>query len=117
MLKAGGKLISISGPPDPDFAAELRLPWILKVVMRLLSYRIRKKAKRHHVSYSFLFMRAIGEQLVEISRLIDSGTIRPVVDRIFPFESTNEAMAYVDEGPAKGKVVKVRDSPRERPET
>ena len=77
--------------------------------MRLLSYRIRRRAKRHHVSYSFLFMRANADQLREIGRLIDSGTIRPVVDRVFPFESTKEAMAYVEHGRAKGKViVKVR---------
>jgi alcohol dehydrogenase len=54
-------------------------------------------------------MRANGDQLREIGRLIDAGIIRPVVDRVFPFESTNEAMAYVDKGRAKGKVVvKVR---------
>jgi alcohol dehydrogenase len=73
--------------------------------MRLLSYRIRKKSKRHRVSYSFLFMKANGDQLREIGRLIDAGTIRPVVDRVFPFESTNEALAYVDGGRARGKVV------------
>ena len=75
------------------------------MVMRLLSYRIRKKAKRHDVSYSFLFMRASGDQLGEISALIDSDVIRPVVDRVFPFESTKEALAYVETRRAKGKVV------------
>ena len=50
-------------------------------------------------------MRANGDQLREIARLIDSGIIRPVVDRVFPFESTNEAMAYLERGRAKGKVV------------
>jgi NADPH:quinone reductase-like Zn-dependent oxidoreductase len=109
VLKPGGTLISISGPPDPDFAKDMRASWILRQVMRLLSYRIRKKAKRHRVSYSFLFMRASGDQLHEITSLIDSGIIRPVVDRVFPFESTKEAMAYVEHGRAKGKViVKVR---------
>ena len=109
VLKPGGKLISISGPPDPGFAQDMGSSWILRQVMRLLSYQIRKKAKRHRVSYSFLFMRASGDQLREIGRLIDSGIIRPVVDRVFPFESTNEAMAYVEKGRAKGKVVvKVR---------
>lgn len=109
VLKAGGKLISLSGPPDPAFAQAIGSPWWLKLVMHLLSYRIRKKAKRHHVSYSFLFMRASGDQLREISSLIDAGVIRPVVDRVLPFESTREAMAYVEGGRAKGKVVvKVR---------
>ena len=73
--------------------------------MRLLSYRIRKKAKRLKVSYSFLFMRAKGDQLSEITSLIDSGIIRPVVDKVFPFEATNEAMAYVEKGRAKGKLL------------
>ncbi|HET6782838.1 MAG TPA: NADP-dependent oxidoreductase [Pseudoxanthomonas sp.] len=105
VLKPGGKLISISGPPDPGFAKEIGASWFLRQVTRLLSYRIRKQAKRHGASYSFLFMRASGNQLREIGALVDSGTILPVVDRIFPFASTNEAMAYVDKGRAKGKVV------------
>lgn len=105
VLKPGGKLISISGPPDPDFARAMGASWGLKMAMWLMSYGIRSKAKRRGVSYSFLFMRASGEQLGDIGRLIDAGIIRPVVDRIFPFESTNEALAYVEKGHAKGKVV------------
>jgi NADPH:quinone reductase-like Zn-dependent oxidoreductase len=105
VLKPGGRLISISGPPDPDFARDQGLNWIMKLAMRVLSYRIRRKAKRHRVSYSFLFMRANGGQLHEISSLIDSGIVRPVVDRVFPFESTGQALAYVETGRAKGKVV------------
>jgi NADPH:quinone reductase-like Zn-dependent oxidoreductase len=109
VLKPGGMLISISGPPDPSFAKDQRLSWSLKLVMTLLSYGIRKKAKRHHVSYSFLFMKADGDQLREITSLIDAEVLRPVVDRVFPFESTKEALAYVETGRAKGKVVvKVR---------
>ncbi len=109
VLKPGGKLISISGPPDPGFAKDQESSWFLKLVMRLLSYGIRKKAKRHRVSYSFLFMRASGQQLSEITSLIDSEVIRPVMDRVFPFESTDEALACVETGRAKGKVVvKVR---------
>jgi NADPH:quinone reductase-like Zn-dependent oxidoreductase len=109
VLKPGGKLISISGPPDPDFATDIGSTWILRLAMRLLSYRIRRRAKRHHVNYAFLFMRPSGDQLREIGSLIDSGIIRPVVDRVFPFASTKEALAYVEKGRAKGKViVKVR---------
>ncbi|GAA0589211.1 NADP-dependent oxidoreductase [Kutzneria viridogrisea] len=105
VLKPGGKLISISGPPDPHFARELGKPWILRPVMRVLSHRVRTAAKRRGISYSFLFMRASGAQLREITSLIDAGIIRPVMDRVFPFEATNEAMAYVEKGRTKGKVV------------
>ena len=105
VLRPSGKLISISGPPDPDFAKEIGLSWILRLVTTFLSYGIRRKAKSRGVRYSFLFMRANGDQLREIASLIDSGIIRPIVDRIFPFESVKEALAYVEQGRAKGKVV------------
>src|SRR5213080_3660106 len=52
VLRPGGKLISISGPPDPDFAKEIGLNWVLKLIMRFLSFGVRKKAKRLKVSYS-----------------------------------------------------------------
>jgi NADPH:quinone reductase-like Zn-dependent oxidoreductase len=105
VLKPNGKLISISGPPDPDFAKEMGLNWGLKQATRLLSHRIRTAAGLRQVNYSFLFMKASGDQLREISALVDSGAIRPVVDRVYPFGSIGEAMAYVEKGRAKGKVV------------
>src|SRR5712692_8454601 len=104
VLKPGGKLISISGPPDPDFARESGSGWLLQQVMRLLSSGIRRKSKRRGISYSFLFMTANGGQLGKITSLIEAGDIRPVMDRVFPFERTNEALAYVETGRAKGKV-------------
>lgn len=109
VLRPGGRLIGIAGPPDPEFAKEIGASWFLKTVMRLLSYRVRKIAKRHDASYSFLFMRPSGDQLSRIAALIDAGTIRPVIDRVFPFASTNEALAYVEAGRTKGKtVIKIR---------
>ncbi|MFD6062622.1 NADP-dependent oxidoreductase [Rhodococcus wratislaviensis] len=109
VLKPGGKVTSVSGPPDREFAKEAGLNWILQQVMCLLSFRIRRKAKRDKVTYSFLFMKSSGDQLRKLASIIDSGAIRPVVDQVFPFESTKEALAYVEQGRAKGKVVvKVR---------
>ena len=105
VLKPGGQLISISGPPDAAFARSIGASWPLRTIMGVLSYGVRTKARRRGLRYSFLFMRANGEQLTEIAALVAAGAIRPVVDRVFPFASTNEAMAYVEAGRAKGKVV------------
>jgi alcohol dehydrogenase len=105
VLKPAGKAISISGPPDVDYANEDGLNWLLRNVTQLLSFKIKKLAKKLHVHYSFLFMKPNGKQLSEIMALIETGIIRPVVDKVFPFEQTNEAMAYVETGRAKGKVV------------
>jgi len=105
VLKPGGQLISISGPPDAAFARSIGASWVLRMIVGALSYGIRSKARRRQARYSFLFMRANGDQLSEITSLIEDGIIRPVVDRVFPFASTKEAMAYVEAGRAKGKVV------------
>ncbi|NVO05616.1 MAG: zinc-binding dehydrogenase, partial [Rhodoferax sp.] len=105
VLKPGGKLISISGPPDPAFADTIHAPWVVKQVMRLLSHGVRSKARRREVDYAFLFMQANGQQLRQITALVESGAIRPVLDRVFPFAASNEALAYVASGRAKGKVV------------
>ena len=105
VLRPGGKLISISGPPDAEFARRIGASWVLRTIMSVLSRGIRAKARRHRVHYSFLLMRANGDQLTEITALVDAGIIRPVLDRVFPFASTKEAMAYVEGGRATGKVV------------
>src|SRR6266705_2864280 len=83
VLKPGGQLISISGPPDAGFARNIGASLVLRMIMSALSYGITAKAKRRHAQYSFLFMRANGGQLTEITSLIDDGSIRPVVDRVF----------------------------------
>jgi len=105
VLKPGGLLISISGPPDPEFAQGLGLNLFLKLVVRLLGRGVRKKAQGLGARYAFLFMHAQGQQLGEIASLIEAGAIRPVVDKVFPFEKTGDALAYVETGRAKGKVV------------
>ena len=112
VLKPGGILISISGPPDPAFAEAVGAPRFVGLVLRALSRGVRRQAKRLGVRYSFLFMRANGEQLQQITGLIESGVIRPLVDRTFGFEATNEALAYVESGRAKGKaVITVKQQP------
>lgn len=105
VLRDGGKLISISGPPDPEFGKDIAAPGFVRLVMRLLSSGVRRKAQGRGIGYSFLFMKAQGSQLGEITRLIDAGAIRPVVDRVFPFDATNDALTYVEAGRARGKVV------------
>jgi alcohol dehydrogenase len=109
VLRSGGTLIGLAGPPDPAFAEEIGANPMVALAIRLLSYRVRSTARQAGVHYSFLFMRPSGEQLRDIASRIDSGIIRPVVDRVFAFESTKEALAYDESGRAKGKVViKVR---------
>lgn len=105
ILKPGGKAISISGPPTPAFARSIKAAWFVRIIISLISFAIRKKAKKLGIDYSFLFMRSSGEQLQEITKLIERDVIIPVVDKVFPFVRTNDALVYVEGGRAKGKVV------------
>lgn len=105
IVKAGGKVISISGPPTPELAKSIDSSRIMRFVLSLISFGIRRKAKKRGIDYEFLFMRASGRQLEEITKLVESGVIKTVLDRVFTFEQTNEALAYLEKGRAKGKVV------------
>jgi len=93
------------GPPDPDFARQrgLRLP--LRLAMTALSHKTRRAARRHGVRYSFLFMRASGAQLEEITKLIETNVLRPILDRTYRFDEAPQALAHVEGGRTKGKVV------------
>jgi NADPH:quinone reductase-like Zn-dependent oxidoreductase len=105
VLKPGGQAIGVTGPPDPAFAKQLGAPKFMRVVMGLLSRKVRKQARKLGVSYSFLFMQANGGQLRELASLYDAGHLRPLIDKTFPFDQTLEALAHVELGRANGKVV------------
>lgn len=108
ILRPGGLAISVVGPPDPGFATQLGQP-LLKPVMAVMSRRIRSRAKKLGVRYSFFFMRASGPQLKALAGLYDAGTLRPVLDpTTFDFADIISAMAHVEQGRANGKVVITR---------
>ena len=107
VLKPGGLAISVVGPPDPGFATQLGQP-LLKPVMAVRSRKIRRQARKLGVRYSFFFMQASGPQLATLAALYDAGILRPVLDRSFPFDQTLDALAYVEQGKAAGKIVVTR---------
>jgi NADPH:quinone reductase-like Zn-dependent oxidoreductase len=105
VLRPGGRAIGVAGPPDPGFAKQLGAPKVMGVVMGLLSRKVHMQARRLGVSYSFLFMQANGARLRELAVLYDAGRLRPVIDQTFPFDQTLQALAYVEQGRANGKVI------------
>ncbi|CRM79116.1 MULTISPECIES: NADP-dependent oxidoreductase [Pseudomonas] len=105
ILKLGGKIISLVGPLDKAFARARRLNIFLEFVFGLMSRKIVRLARKNGVAYSFLFARPEGVQLTEIGKLLESGQIQPVIDKVFAFEQAKEALDYLAQGRAKGKVV------------
>ncbi len=105
ILKPRSKVVSLIGPPDAAFGRARGMNLLMVFVFGLLSRKIRRLAKKRDVIYSFLFVHPDGGQLAEIGKLLESGTIRPVIDKVFPFDQAKEALAYLEKGRAKGKVV------------
>ncbi len=105
ILRPGGTAIGISGPPTPEFARSAGLNPVIRLAITALSRRVRSQAKRLGVNYRFLFMRASGDQLREIAAFVDSGVLRPVVGRIFPFEETAAGLQSLATGGIHGKAV------------
>ena len=105
ILKPNSTVVSLIGPPDAAFARARGMNFIMASVFALLSRGIIRRAKKRNIGYSFLFVHPDGGQLAEIAKLIEAGRIRPVIDKVFPFEQAKEALAYLEQGRAKGKVV------------
>jgi len=105
ILRPGGRAVGISGPPTPEFARATGLNPLLRLAMAVLSRKVRAQAKRLGVAYTFLFMRASGEQLRQIAELVDAGAIRPIVGRVLPFEEAADGIASLTRGGIRGKVV------------
>ena len=105
ILNPGARIVSLVGPLDAAFARAKGLNFILRFVFGLMSRKILRLARKRDVNYSFLFVRPDGKQLGEIGELLKAGRIRPVIDKVFPFDQAKEALVYLEKGRAKGKVV------------
>ena len=105
ILKPNSTIVSLIGPPDAAFARARGMNFVLKAVFGLLSGKIIRAGRKNGTAYSFLFVHPDGGQLAEIGELLKAGKIRPVIDKVFPFDQAKEALAYLEKGRAKGKVV------------
>jgi alcohol dehydrogenase len=106
VIKPGGKVVSIAGMPEPQTAyKDLGRGFGLAALFWLASLPARLRAARHGVAYRYLFMHPSGADLAQLAALIDGGKLQVVVDRVFPLADAQQAMAYLESGRAKGKVV------------
>ncbi|MEX3238454.1 NADP-dependent oxidoreductase [Serratia quinivorans] len=105
ILKPGGSIVSLVGPLDVKFARARGLNFFLTFIFRLMSRNIIRLSKKRGLTYTFLFVRPEGDQLSQIGKLVETEQIKPMIDKVFPFAQTKEALAYLAQGHAKGKVV------------
>jgi len=105
LLKAGGVVVSVAGPPDREMAALFAGNPLVRVAMWWLARKVYAAAKRKQASYFRFLTESSGAQLADIATMVDHGNIKPVIDRVFDFEQAVEAYEYLIAGRAKGKVM------------
>ncbi|MFD9625679.1 NADP-dependent oxidoreductase [Peribacillus muralis] len=105
VLKSGGKIVSVSGLPNARFGKEYGSGFFKTLLFSAASHKLTALEKKHNVQYTFLFMKPSGEQLRIIANFIETGKIKPIIDRVFPFENAQKAMEYAESGRAKGKII------------
>ncbi|MBZ6023145.1 NADP-dependent oxidoreductase [Bacillus cereus] len=105
IIKSGGNIVSVSGMPNARFGKEFGSGFFKTLLFSLASKKLTALEKKHNAQYSFLFMKPSGDQLRTIASYIEAGQIKPVIDRVFPFEDAQKAMEYSESGRAKGKII------------
>ncbi|HDR8180108.1 NADP-dependent oxidoreductase [Bacillus cereus] len=105
IIKSGGNIVSVSGMPNARFGKEFGSGFFKTLLFSLASKKLTALEKKHNAQYSFLFMKPSGDQLRTIANYIEAGKIKPVIDRVFPFEDAQKAMEYSESGRAKGKII------------
>lgn len=105
IIKSGGNIVSVSGMPNARFGKEFGSGFFKTLLFSLASKKLTALEKKHNARYSFLFMKPSGDQLRTIANYIEAGKIKPVIDRVFPFEDAQKAMEYSEAGRAKGKII------------
>lgn len=99
IIKQGGKVSSIVGPPDEETARH----------MGMTDYKLPKQLSKliseKSAIYKLTWMQPNGEQLNVITAMVENGTIKPVVDKVYAFENSIDACVYLATGKAKGKVI------------
>ncbi len=105
VLKPGGTLVTIAGIPTAEFGREWGVNPFIRFAMGWKNRLSSKLAQARGAKFTYLFMHPSGEQLREITKLIESGKIKPVIDKVFDLDHVRDALTYSASGHAVGKVI------------
>lgn len=105
ILKDGGKLVSLRGMPNHDFAVRTGMPGWKRLLFGIAGWQLDRLATKNNQHYYFMNVHEDGEQLATVSEVLEKTRLRPKVDRCYPFAEVNDALAHVAAGHLQGKTV------------
>ncbi|MBM5606903.1 NADP-dependent oxidoreductase [Listeria ivanovii] len=106
IIKSGGRLLSLITGPNKNFAISQGLPKWKQFLFGLAGSKYDKKAKEKNIEYYFIFVRADGKQLEQVSKIVEKNQIIPAINPTkFQLEDINQALELVANGHPEGKVI------------
>lgn len=107
LIRDGGSIISIAGQKDNSTLKELKVPGIIRFFITLPARRLKAKLRKKNAKYKYVLMTPNQDDLNQVSEMLESGQIKPIVDREFSLNDAVEALLYLETGRAQGKVIVV----------
>ncbi|MBD3402364.1 zinc-binding dehydrogenase [candidate division GN15 bacterium] len=68
-------------------------------------FKVMVLSKFFSQSFTTMMAKANKQDLLAINRMIEAGQVTPVIDRQYPLDQVPDAIRYLEEGHARGKVV------------
>jgi NADPH:quinone reductase-like Zn-dependent oxidoreductase len=106
IVRPAATVVSVGGMAEPQTASkDMGRGFGWQALFWVASFSLRRRARQRGARYRFLYMHPSGEDLSELGRLVDAGAVKVILDSVYPFERSDEAMAKLESGRAKGKIV------------
>jgi len=99
IIKKGGSVTTIVGPPDPESAKQMGIEDYQ------MPENLTKLIKEKSATYKHTWMQPNANQLKDIKEMVEERTIRPSIDLVYAFEDAVKAFEYLATGRAQGKVI------------
>ncbi|MGA8853188.1 MAG: NADP-dependent oxidoreductase [Christiangramia sp.] len=99
IIKKGGRVTTIVGPPDAESAKEMGMK------NYEMPEKLNKLIEEKSAKYRHTWMQPNAGQLKEIKEMVEDRTIRPIIDLVYSFEDAVKAFEYLATGRAQGKVI------------
>ena len=105
ILRQGGKLVSLRGMPNGEFAARSGMPFGKRCLFRAAGWKYDRMAERNGQRYYFVFVHSDGKQLAEASEILVRANVSPAVDGVCELADVNAALDKVAHGGSRGKTI------------
>ena len=105
ILKNGGKLVSLRGMPNGEFAVRTGMPAFKRILLKIAGRKYDQLAAKKNQKYYFIFVHEDGKGLERISEIFTERHIEASVDEVFTLEEINKALQKVAAGKSRGKTI------------